>query len=90
MFTMSERMAVDAKVEDGDKGWLRRALKQLRKDSEEERAAREHQKEMKPWMRHRSLRRNRSSVCARSSRNTCTCGTEKVEDQAASAPKSGK
>ena len=34
-------MADDAKVEDGDKGRLRKALKQLRKDREEKSAARE-------------------------------------------------
>ena len=37
----SEGMAEDAKVDDGARSRLRRALKQLRKDREEERAARE-------------------------------------------------
>ena len=36
---MSESMADDAKVEDVDKGRLRKTLKQLRKEREEENAA---------------------------------------------------
>ena len=46
VFAMSEGMAEDAKVDDGASSRLRRALKQLRKDREEERAARELLEEM--------------------------------------------
>ena len=46
LFTTSEGMAEDAKADDGDKSRLRRALKQVRKDREEERAARQLLKEM--------------------------------------------
>ena len=41
VFAISEGMAEDARVDDGARSRLRRALKQLRKDMEEERATRE-------------------------------------------------
>ena len=43
---ISEGMAEDATVEDGDKSRLRRALKQLRKDRDKENAVREFLEEM--------------------------------------------
>ena len=43
-------MADDAKCDDGDRGRLRRALNQLRKDRREERAARELQEEMQQYV----------------------------------------
>ena len=46
IFAISEGMAEDAKVDDGDRSRLMRALKELRKDREEERAARELLEEM--------------------------------------------
>ena len=41
VYAKSEGMAEEAKVDDGARSRLRSALKQLRKDTEEERAARE-------------------------------------------------
>ena len=47
IYAVPEGMAQDAKVEDGDKSRLTKALKQLRKDREEESAARELLEEMR-------------------------------------------
>ena len=41
IYKMSESMADDAKVEDGDKGRLRKTLKKLRKERDEENEARQ-------------------------------------------------
>ena len=46
IYAISDGMAEDAKVDDSDRSRLRRALKQLRKDREEERAARKFLEEM--------------------------------------------
>ena len=87
IYIVSERMADDDKVEDCDKGRLRKTLKQLRKERDEENFWK---KCSTMWARHTREPLKRSGDCARSSRNSYTRGTEKSEDQTTSAPKSGR
>ena len=71
-------MAEDAKVEDDDKSRLRKALKQLRKDREEERAAQELLGRNAAKHRERGPRASESEgICARSSRISCSHGKTK-------------
>ena len=91
IYAISEGMAEDVKVDDGDKSRLSGALKQLRKDSErKERQENSWKKCSKTWTRRRSERVNRSRVCAGSSTNTCTHVNEKLEDRTTLAHKSGR
>ena len=88
---MSASMADDAKVEDGDRGRLKKTFKQLRKERDEENEVGAFLEEMEQNLDEAHARAPKlSEDCARSSRNTCTRGTEKLEDQTYSAPKSGK
>ena len=91
IYTLPESMADEATVEDGDRGRLRKTLKQLRKERDEANEALAFLEEMQQNLDERTpepLKPN--GDCARSLRITCTHGTKKLEDQTTSAPKSGK
>ena len=80
-----EGMAEDAKVDDGDKSRLRRALKQLRKDREEERPARE----LLDEAQERAPESERS-FCREVDNVHVLMGQKKLEDHTTSERKSGK
>ena len=89
--TNPDSVAADAKVDDGCRSRLRRALKQLRKDREEERTARELLEEMQQNVDEAQERTSESgrSLC-RELEEYVYSWTDKLEDRTTSVRKSGR
>ena len=84
-------MAENANVEDGDKSRLRKALKQLRKDSEEASAARELLEEMQQNVNEAQERASvRIGAEFVQGARSCTHGNKNLKDQTTSARQSGR
>ena len=80
-YASSEGIAENANVEDGDKSRLRKALKQLRKDREEESTARELLEEMEQNVneaQERASVRIGAEFVQGARGNSCTHGNEKI------------
>ena len=91
VFAISDGMAEQAKVDDGVRTRLRKALKQFRKAREEERAAKEHQEEMQENVEKAQERvlESEENLCKELDMSTCTHGNKNAEDQTTSARRFG-
>ena len=90
-FKMGESLADDAKVEDVDRGRLRKTLKQLRKQKIKKQKLVHFWKQCtKTRMKPTSEPRTPSNGCIGSSRSTCTHGDEDLEDHRTSVTNIGK
>ena len=90
-FKMAESLADDAKVEDVDRGRLRKTSKQLREQKIKKKKLVHLWKQCtKTWMKPTPEPQTPSKGCIGSSRSTCTYGDEDLEDHRTSVTNFGK